>query len=180
MPNPILSMRPRNTGRRPDKEEMDIEPVPEHYEGYNNPYRGTELHGVEPNTEPRPVPSHASVVDTEYDPPIPEPDPIPVRIVTTGGRELRRSRIYQGKANAGNCNQILGRDEQRYKVKLKNLGTSVVYVGNNDSTANANHGWPLAQDEVFESETQDELWVLSSHATDAMTVAVSVVYGVEL
>lgn len=180
MPNPILSMLPKNTGRRPQKEEMDIEPVPEHYAGLNFPYRGTETHGVPPTVEPRPVPSHAEVVETEFNPPLPEPEPIPVRVVTTGGRELRRSRIFQGKANAGRCNQIVGRDDLRYKVKLKNLGTSNVFVGNKDSTANANEGWPLAQNEVFESETQDELWVLSSHATDAMTVAVSVVYGAEL
>jgi len=172
-------MLPQNVGKNPPKDRV-IEPVPEKYAGYNNPYRGTEMHGVEPTVDPRATPGYSSGREVEYDPPLPEPEPIPVVIRTTGGREVRDSRIYQGKANAVRPNQILGLDETRIKVKLKNLGASVVYVGNVDSTANANHGWPLAQNELYESETQGELWVVSSHATDPMTVAVTVIYSMEL
>lgn len=180
MPNPIMSMFPRNTGQRPQKEDMDIEPVPEHYAGYNNPYRGTETHGVEPTVDPRPVPTHAEFVEETFEPPIPEADPIPVVVVTQGGREIRRSRIFQGKANANQNNQLVGRDEMRVKIRVKNLGASDVYIGNNNNTANAAHGWPIRQHEVWESETQGELWVLSSHATDPMTLAVNVVYSAVL
>jgi len=179
MPSPFHRF-PFNTSKRAATDREPIEPVPEHYEGYNNPYRGTELHGVEPTDDPRPVPGHASGRGVEYDPPLPEPEPIPVVLRNEGGLELRRSRIYQGKANALQSNQLVGRDDTRLKVRLKNLGTSVVYIGNRNDTAHPNHGWPLAQNELFESETQDELWAISSHATDPMTVAVHVVYGAEL
>lgn len=179
MPNPFARLHPQNLSKNPPRDRV-IDPVPEKYEGYNNPYRGTEMHGVEPTEDPRATPDHSSGRDVVYDEPLPEPEPIPVVVRTTGGREFRRSRIFQGKANARNPSRVVGKDESRIKVKLKNLGASVVYVGNNDTTANVNEGWPLAQNEVYESETQDELFALSSHAADPMTVAVTVIYSAEL
>lgn len=178
MPSPFHF--PMNTSRRTDTDREPLAPVPEEYEGFNNPYRGTEPHGVEPTVEPSPVPGHASGRIVEYDEPLPEPEPVPVVVVNTGARELRRNRFYQPRANVGAASQLVGRDEQRITVKLKNMGASTVYISDDQSTANANHGWPLDQNEVYESDTQDELWALSSHATDPMPVAVSVLYAAEL
>lgn len=179
MPN-IFGRRPGVVSDPAQVNREPIPPVPESHEGYNIPYRGTELHGVAPDTEPRPVPGHASGRDVVYDEPLPDPDPIPVVIVNTGSRELRRSRIYQSSANVGAPTQIVGRDERRIIAKVKNLGASDVYIGHDDNVANANHGWPLAQNEVYESETQDTLYAWSSHATDVMPVAVTVIYAAEL
>lgn len=178
MPSPFNRF-PANMSKNPPKDRA-IEPTPESYEGYNNPYRGTEMHGVEPTDDPRPVPGYGSGRTVEYDPPLPEPEPIPVVVVHTGARELRRSRIYQSSANVGAPTQIVGRDESRILVKLKNLGASVVWIGHDDNIANAQHGWPLAENETYESPTQDTLYALSSHVSDPMNVSVTVVYGAEL
>lgn len=179
MPSPFHF--PMNQSRRHMADDREpVPPIPEAYEGDNNPYRGTEAHGVAPTVEPRPVPGHASGRVVEFDPPLPEPEPIPVVVVNTGARELRRSRFYQPRANILNPTQLVGRDEQRITVKVKNLGATTIYISDDASTANAQHGWPLAQNEVFEQDTQDELWALSTHATDPMPVAVTVLYAVEL
>lgn len=179
MPSPFHF--PMNQSRRHMADNREpLPPVPEAYEGDNNPYRGTEAHGVAPTVEPRPVPGHASGRVVEFDPPLPEPEPTPVVVVNTGARELRRSRIFTSRAGTPAPVQLVGREEERITVKIKNVGASTVYIADEAATANANHGWPLAQNEVYESDTQDELWAFSSHATDVMPVAVSVLYAVEL
>jgi hypothetical protein len=178
MPNPLIRSIPLNTSKEPQRQ--GIEPVPEEYEGDNNPYRGIETHGVEPTVEPREVPGHGQGRMVTYEAPEPEPEPIPVVIRQMGGRELRRSRVYRAYATASAPAQIVGRDDNRSKVKIKNLGASDVYIGDSSTTANAMHSWPLAQGEDYESNTQDTLYAMSSHASDSMQVSVMIEYSVEL
>lgn len=179
MRNPLSRALPMNLGtRQPDN--RSIPPVPEGRDDINFPYRGQEKHGVEPTALPYDTPGHGAGREVPFEEPAPEPDPIPVVIRTMGGRELRKSRFYQSVAPAGKAVQLVGRDESRIMLRVKNLGASNIYIGDLDTTANANEGWPLAQNGVLEIETQDTLYATSSHATDGMRVAVSVVYSLEL
>lgn len=181
MPNPLLSARPRVTSKPPPSD-LAVTPVPEEYEGDNNPYRGTQQHGVEPTADPRPTPGWSEGRPVMYDPPMEEPEPLPVVIRSQHGRELRRSRHTHtyAPANTANPRQVVGRDEDRTKVIIINLSSQRVWVGDTPETATSMHGWPLEADaaNTYESTTQDALYALSSDASQH-ELAVRVEYSVE-
>lgn len=178
MPSPFTRLQ-AVTSKRPPKPQA-IEPVPERYAGENNPYRGTEAHGIVDDTEPLEPMDYAEGRPAVYDEPIEEPEPVPVMVVNRAGRERRRCRNFRAYATVGLSAQIVGQDESRTKVRIKNLGASDIYIGENAQSSDAISGWTLAQNEVYESFTQEELYARSSHATDSMQVSVHVEYAVSL
>lgn len=184
MPNPLLNALPRNISRRTPAD-VRIEPVPEEYEGDNNPYRGIESHGVEPTADPRPVPGHSEGRPVVYDAPQEEPEPLPVVIRSEHGRELRRSRFYHEYAspNTTNPRRIVSDDDGRTKVTIQNISDEDVWIGDTAETANSVHGWRLrnlvtSPHIVFESTTQKSLYALSTTA-DQKELAIVVEYASE-
>lgn len=169
------------TSHNPPQRPQPIEPVTESYEGENIPYRGTELHGVPMFDEPQDVPAWHEGREVVYEEQEPEQDPVPVRIVNTSGREVRRSRIFQVPAPVLDtpAKQVVGMDEQRSSVKVKNITADAVWIGNEAHTANSVHGWRLNENETYETTSQMSLWVTGSHASNVSKVAVSVDYAVE-
>lgn len=91
----------------------------EKYAGQNFPYRGTQAHGVEPTHAPVDVPEW----DDEregilYDEPIGEADPVPVRIITGYGRELRKWRTSSVLVSNTPV-QLAGRADNRTRLRIQ-------------------------------------------------------------
>jgi hypothetical protein len=180
MPNPFVRL-PGNLSREQDADKGAIVPVPEEYEGFNLPYRGIETHGVEPNAEPREFQGYAEGREVEYESPQPPTDVVPVRIVETGNtRELRKSRFYHEYATVNNARPVVGFDDSRSKVTIRNLGATRVWIGDSAETASTMHGTPLDEHEKLESTTQDTLFALSGHAADSMELSIMVEYSIAL
>lgn len=165
--NPFLQKQ-QNTSTTDVDRPVAVTPIPEHYKGYVLPGgRGTELHGVQPTadpTDPDDWDQRGVVVDLE--PPSDEPDPIPVKIVTAGGEEFRRMRIsttFAGDSTTPGAPKSVVSDDRltkkRTKVRIKNLSANTLYIGHSPETASPMHGWPLAQNEVFETTSHDAVWV---------------------
>jgi hypothetical protein len=175
MRNPLLNAHPQNTSQT---EQTDSVPTPdlpilERYEGDNIPYRGTEQHGVEwDQGDQRQAPGYEGREAIVYEAPPKETDPIPVRIVEEeSARELRRMRTvvqYAGGSDSGTNKLLLGRDESRSFVKIKNPNAEVVYLTNgrmNQEMAILN-GYPLIENETYETRSQDEVYAAVDLATD--------------
>lgn len=178
--NPLLKRQKVTSHQPPDT--GYVEPVPESYVGDNNPYRGIESHGVPPNVVPMEyADAYTDEPDEEYLPPIPEEDPVPVRIVQTRGREIRKTRMWRlisGK-NTETPRMVVSYEETRRRVKVMNVGTATIYIGESPDTANAMNGWPLAVNASEEFQTQTALFAFSSDATE-QPVACTADYSVEL
>lgn len=145
MPNPILSSVQRNLSKRRPVGQTAIEPVPDNPAGYNNPYRGTEAHGVEPITPEqhdydadRGHGREAYVYDEEKEP---QP-PIPVRIVGEDSDELPTFRTARHYVAGSQAVSVLGRDKRRRSVKIKNVSTTDKenLIGNGQFETNTD-GW---------------------------------------
>lgn len=130
MPNPL--MRLGNGARTSTDAPERVVPVPEEYEGDNFPYRGTQTHGVEPVHVPEEMRDWEGVVPAEYRVVEPEPEPTPVRIVQTGGRELHKWQVRRDYAT-GVVSRVAGRNDARTTLRVRNLGASSTTAG----TANA-------------------------------------------
>lgn len=176
MRNPLLASQPLNTSKtRRETGEVELGAPTEVF-----PYRGTEAHGVEPTARPKPVPGHEESRDVPLEPVEEEPQPIPVVVRNEPGRQRRYTRFTREYAPITAARQTVGREDARLSVKVKNLGAEPVWIGNTPETANAMHGWPLAENETFESTTQGTLYAMSSHATDQMQLAVAIEYVADL
>ena len=122
MRNPLLGSRQQNTSRAPSKTPEAVPPVPEEYEGDNNPYRGTESHGVAAVNKPSPVAGYESTAEgVHYLDEVITDEPIPVRVVQDRGRELRR---WQANAfvltAAGGPVRIATRNLTRTRLRVFN------------------------------------------------------------
>lgn len=147
-------------------------PVEEHYAGWNNPYRGTENHGVAPDAEAlitdpvewkgTPVELHAAAAD---------PDPVPVRIVNQAAKERAEFRTFGGFVGGGSRSPVLGRDENRSKVTIANTSENVVYVG--DDMVTSVSGFPIAAGASLTLNAENPVYVW---AADDSTVALLVEY----
>lgn len=180
MPNPLMRAGRTNTSHGntavyPDSITEHPEPatpIAETYAGDNNPYRGTEQHGVEDNNEPHPTPGYTTRnVPVRTDPPPPNYDPIPVRIVEEGGREIRSMRtVVMFAPNSGNAALILGRDENRTFARFKNPDEAqVIYINHNPHTVDsaAMNGFPVGPGEHYETQTQEEVYASAPGGSEA-------------
>ena len=119
MPNPLA--RVQVTSKEPPKRPDAIPPVPEHYEGDNNPYRGIEDHGVKPDVKPSPTQADWDTREGRtYMAPAEEYEPIPVRIVQQHGNELRRMRVHRMSVDNSRGQQLVGRNLARQSILVSN------------------------------------------------------------
>ena len=188
MPNPLVRRMTPQSKTNVDRPVAET-PIPESIHGHVFPYRGMEQHGVAPTEDDRTLPAdywdERRGVEIEYEPDRPAPDPIPVYVVNSGGRELRRLRVFRAYATGsaspvGGARNVVNSDAisgTRRRVKIKNLDTTTVYIGDEANTASAMHGWPLAQNEVYETDSQEDLWALGTGTADS-PLAVAVEYAV--
>lgn len=160
----------------PDREPERVKPVPESYEGVNFPYRGTEKHGVE-------VPSDAEYNTREfqyeeespdtYMEPLPEVEPIPVRVVNSTARERLdwRATRFLVKDTAA---QILGRHDRRKAVRIRNHdATNPIYIGN-DAGMQSYTGYLIpAGAELYPFLSTEDVWAVSNSGTE---VEISIMY----
>lgn len=169
MRNP-LTQRQSVTSKKPNRPQA-TEPVVESYVGDNHPYRGTEAHGVKDTTEPLEDMDYSEGRPVMYDEPseIDEPDPIPVVVVNRSGRERRKMRTiigYAGGTDFGSARRVLGEDESRTNARIKNTQAQTVYLGSEPHLAKSGYGYPLAQNETYDTRTQEEVFASVDNATD--------------
>jgi hypothetical protein len=144
------------------------------------PYRGTEPHGVAPTEHPTSAPGfNEDTVLADVTPEAPEPEPVPVRIVSQGGREVVQWRSMRAIVD-GSQRLIVGRNERRRNLRIRNMNAAgrTVFIAP-DSNVTSYDGWPLApgtelqftaaQSEVYgvsDDGSQVEVAILSEHAIE--------------
>lgn len=171
--------RPNNTDKQippdanPNNDTIDGGYNPRQVRDSVFPYRGQEMHGVAPVDDPwqrgddehefadNPAPS---VVD-------PEPEPVPVRIVRGNtAREIRSWNATQMMAD-GTPRQLIGRNQSRTKVHVKNLSAEVaVYIGRQNTT-NYMSGYPIDPGQSISLESTDEIFGVTGDTTKTALIA---------
>lgn len=170
MPNPLVQFSeivgrktPRHPGVAGVKPEADTPESEEYYEGDNQAWRGTELHGVKSEHNSKAVEygnrdAENAEVLTKYAP-APDPvDPIPVVVVNEYSREQRRFRAASFPVR-DQAQQIVGAHERRTRVLIRNISqtltpsstlppnnflatmNNVVNNGNGSTVALPDSGW---------------------------------------
>lgn len=172
MPNPLIRLGSAVQSRAADaKRPKPIDPVLEEVDGDNNPYRGLYTdHGVEPTDKPQINPDTFTVDVTGHAKPIavyeketPEPDPIPVKVVQSSGREYRR--FWTDRLSVQNGTQVLGRDDQRVTARLVNIDPAkTIYVGSSNEDL-AQRGYPLGPGKELTIAGEMPVWVSSADGT---------------
>lgn len=101
----------------------------EELDSVNNPYRGTQDHGVPDNNDPTEPPDHG-LTEIEWDPEPPaQPDPVPVRIIHDP--QDRQRTVWGGVVLPINVDQIsmlVSRDDTRKDLQISNDGPSDLYL----------------------------------------------------
>lgn len=151
-----------------DFTQEDYTPVPDNPAGANIPYRGVVDHGVPVQQEELPDEAHYwTGRPVEYLPEETEPDPIPVRVVNQGARELRRFSATQPVLSFSNGNavqqvRIAGRDENRTKLLIRVIGRTdflqsvFVYIGGPGVTPY--DGYLMTNNQELPLNTTEEVW----------------------
>lgn len=187
MPSPFLGGRIVTSKTNVDRP-VAIEPVPEHYAGDNNPYRGIENHGVASDSPWREtdedMPDHDGRLVTVFDQDNEEPDPIPVRIVNRSSVERRAFRViisYAGGMNTGRAIQILGQDDSRTAATIINRNAvGTVFIADAPETANDVSGWAIVENGgSYRTESQKAIYATFTGADDGK-VRIAVEYRVSL
>lgn len=169
MPNPLIKSGPANTSKDvPDR--LGLRPAIEGYPGDVFPYRGTEDHGVTATDKPTQPGDWQTGRDVEYMERPVEQDPIPVRIVEEGSRELRRFRVFVGYAGGTTNNmpkQIVGQDEERSTVRISNTSTDkTVWISHSAEQASSVYGYPISAGEELVLYTHMAIYAMSDNASD--------------
>lgn len=162
----------------PDGDTTPLNPPDERVEPVNFPYRGGEQHGVA--VEGRPwIPTDPTAADywdgsdESADEPA-EMEPIPVRIVTESGRELRSWRAYQTIARVGEATNLSGQNELKVRVRIRNLEASdgnTIYVGHTSFVSTLS-GYPILGGTELCIETEEEIYVVAATADVEVAVLV--------
>lgn len=155
-------MATRNT---PYQTEPEM-PRVERYAGHNNPYRGTEEHGVAPTEEWSDVPRHATEAAV-FLPPDEEQAPIPVKVVTESGSERV---LWRGQSvPVGDTpTRVAGGHEKRRNLQIRNDGPNAVFLGSQGSDANPITGYKLPSGQsVTLANTHDDVWAIAAAAVAA-------------
>lgn len=183
MPSPF-NFAQRVTSKKVTEHPTPIPPVPEEqYRDDNNAYRGIENHGVASQ-------NHTTAEDywglegrpaIVYDEPEEEPNPIPVRIVSAGGRELRKWLAFRVLVPAGNtATQIVARDEKRTKVTIDNtvqVNAGDALLINHAPFNSTDYGFVVRANSKVDLTTEEGVWALP-WGGGAITVTVLVEYAV--
>jgi hypothetical protein len=156
--------------------------VPEHYEGVNFPYRGTETHGVKPpdgakyDTRefqyPEEPPEH-------YAEPEPEPNPVLVRVVQDHAREILDWRTVRVPVSQ-NPVLLVGRNLARRKLRIRNLdGANAIYIGPDPNVSTVSGYKISAGQEMNELVTTEPVYATTGDSSVVET-AVMFEFAVEL
>lgn len=155
-----------------------IDPVPEKVAGPVFAYRGQQTHGVPTDRDATSVDADMYDAEAEYEPDyLPmdaEPEPIPVRIVQgEQSVEVLRSVLSRmtatGTDRGGQAAQIIGNDflnRSRTIVRIKNVGTDIIYIAPTPELANSMFGYPLAANETFECRSYEAWYAKGTVATE--------------
>lgn len=174
---PLFNLRPANTGHQPP---VRIDPVPEHAVSQSDPvmhpYRGFEDHGVPTTTVDHPITPESGTIQAHYSKPVHEPDPIPVRIVTEGGREYRAFNAYS-EGVSGNAYPIVSRNVDRARVTIKNKSGVTVWLGND--TVRKDNGYPLDSGENVTWDVHTPIYAVTEDGTQ-QRIHIAVFYAVAL
>lgn len=158
-------------------------PVMRHEAGTVFAGRGMEQHGV-PMTGTPDLVDDADAGEDVLTVEIPEdPDPIPVRLVRSGGREFTRLRIQRSSARDVESTQVVGRDETRNITRVRNLSSTAgdrLWVGEAQHIAQPAFGYPLDPGAELLLNTENEVYVSRDPAapTNPLPFAVLVEYVV--
>lgn len=190
MPNPFFNRQKATSTNVPDRQQ--VTPVAETYAGNNHPYRGIEDHGVPDTVDPHDPhmefdneASHLIV----YDETVPEPEPIPVRVVNqAGGRRIGFRTFRTVVPIDGTPIQILGRNDKRRNLTILNNGDRSVAIAPKpgdlvtkpSGTAPAGNpggggnGYVIYAGNTitFAMQTTEEIWACKSADTNAAALAV--------
>jgi hypothetical protein len=180
MRSPFVSL-PKNLSRREQTER--VQPVPEEYEGENQPYRGIQEHGVTPDETPMRTPPHNEGRPVTYEAPVEEPVPVPVRIVGEYGREIRLGQTDAVTLVKGQTRQLLGKDDKRISALIRNLDEAeTVYIGFTDNISAYAGGYPLEPDQEISLIVQGAVWVFypETGTADSIRIGFLTQYSVEL
>jgi hypothetical protein len=134
------------------------------------PYRGAEDHGVafSADTVAYGGPLHDGLGGTTQEsltvlptPSPPDIDPIPVYVVHPDSDDSENYIIFRtGQTFATvQAAPIIGRQRNRTKLKVRNLGPDTIYLGQNESL-NPTNGFPLSVNSEWNTETTEELYAL--------------------
>lgn len=181
MPNPFMRTGAAKSSQDPPDRERPTGALPPVLERVQPntvfAYRGQETHGVP--TDRSAVGGDANEYEDatryhiDYAEPEPEPEPIPVRLVRDESIEIIRSVFSRmsatGTDKGGGASQLIGNDfsnRSRIIVRVKNVGTTTVYLGLDQVTASAQNGWPLAASETFECKSHEALWAIGTTAAE--------------
>lgn len=147
--------------------------------GHNIPYRGIEDHGVPISKSINLDPddsywdeSGESVVLNEVES---LPDPIPVRIVHEGTREIRRFRIintYVGLSSG----ILLNHDSSRISAKIKHLGaggSADIWLSHED--VNSANYYPIAQTDLMPTTIPGSQAIFARAASGIADIPVSII-----
>lgn len=145
-----------------------IDPVPEKVAGTVYPYRGMEQHGVkQPEDMPiRETGEYQLGPDEFYNfeslPEEKEPDPVPVRIVTTAAR-VRKSYRISRHTTTEHVSSIVGRKDSRTRLLIKSAATNtgIAWLSNSMELTNPVFGWGLEAGSQVEMFTTEVLHVCS-------------------
>lgn len=164
MPNPFIRLGGQVQSKPVDDRPEATPPVPEHYVGTNNPYRGIEDHGVKPNNDPSPTgawaDNHEGFTYVKEDP---AQAPIDVHVVNLYARELRKCRVHVMSVNGSRTQQFVGRNEARQSITFRNNDAALsVFIGITISMNTALNGFELKPGQDLTLFTEDELFVLGT------------------
>lgn len=159
-----------------------VQPVEEHYAGVNFPYRGTETHGVavpegsEYNTREF---QYKEEDPEQYEPPLPEPDPILVRVVQEHARELREFRTVRIPVSQ-QPQQLVGKNLSRRSTRIRNLdAANAIYIGP-DPNVSAITGFKISAGQEPNPFITTEPIYATTGDSSIVEVAVLFEYAVEL
>lgn len=167
-----------NVGTEPKDRPVPITPLEEEFVGedYNNPYRGMEQHGVEPNTHFHDAPIDKGSDVVEYVEEEHVPDPIPVRIVNADKEEFKDWNVRRDFATPGIASRLIQNNTQRTKATIKNIGTAVIYIAP-EPINNSQMGYPVAVNAEYTYDQQGDLWAMTDDAA-AQAVAIIQEYSI--
>jgi hypothetical protein len=156
-------------------------PLPEGFAPQFNPYRGTEMHGVDPGmvAKVEDTDSEGGKVDVSgyFEQGTEDIDPVPVRIVDTSAHEYTKWQTRQIQVGNLSPGMVASYQDGRTNLKVKSFvtGASRVWVGP-DSNVTSYTGYPLdAGDEMAFS---GEAPVYGIAETGTVTLAVFVEYSI--
>lgn len=172
MVNPFKPHIERNPRGKSNIDREVVQPVPDRYARDFIPYRGDVDHGQK--VGPAEIYNRELNEAMWKDEPEPDnepedksPDPIPVRIVQSGKREIKSWRASRAYASS-EVSRIVGRNDSRTSLRIKNLGKSKVWIGEDAMTAATHIGYPLPVDSDLTLSAIEDVWAVTEPTTETV------------